>query len=45
VRTIHSYFWLYIASCATGLGAVGIALTVRPPETAHALQPSLAAGQ
>ncbi len=26
------YFWLYIGSCAIGLGAVAIALTTRPPE-------------
>src|ERR1700733_13634261 len=25
------YFWLYIASCIVGLGAVAIALTFRPP--------------
>jgi len=37
------YFWLYIASCAIGLGAVAIAATFRPPE-ARALQPSLATG-
>jgi len=37
------YFWLYIASCAIGLGAVAIAATFRPPEQL-VLQPSLAAG-
>jgi MFS family permease len=26
-----SYFWLYIGSCGIGLGAVAIALTIRPP--------------
>jgi MFS family permease len=26
------YFWLYVASCAVGLGAVSIAFTFRPPE-------------
>ena len=40
---LGGYFWLYIASCAIGLGAVAIAATFRPPE-ARALQPSLAAG-
>jgi MFS family permease len=39
---LGGYFWLYIASCAIGLGAVGIALTFRPPAAAPALQPSLA---
>ena len=41
---LGGYFWLYIASCAIGLGAVGIALTFRPPEAERALRPSLAAG-
>jgi MFS family permease len=36
------YFWLYIASCAIGLGAVAIAFTFRPPDRATLLQPSLA---
>jgi MFS family permease len=40
---LGGYFWLYIASCAIGLGAVAIATTFRPPE-AQGLQPSLAAG-
>jgi MFS family permease len=40
---LGGYFWLYIASCAIGLGAVAIAATFRPPG-ARALQPSLAAG-
>jgi MFS family permease len=40
---LGGYFWLYIASCAIGLGAVAIAATFRPPE-ARALQPSLAVG-
>jgi MFS family permease len=30
--TFGGYFWLYIASCAIGLGAVAIAFTFRPPE-------------
>jgi MFS family permease len=29
--TFGGYFWLYIASCIVGLGAVAIALTFRPP--------------
>jgi MFS family permease len=40
---LGGYFWLYIASCAIGLGAVAVALTFRPPEV-RALQPSLAVG-
>lgn len=28
------YFWLYVASCAVGLGAVAIAFTFRPPQAA-----------
>jgi MFS family permease len=40
---LGGYFWLYIASCAIGFGAVAIATTFRPPE-ARGLQPSLAAG-
>jgi MFS family permease len=40
---LGGYFWLYIASCAIGLGAVAIAATFRPPE-ARAPQPSLAVG-
>ena len=31
-----SYFWLFIGSCAIGLGAVAIATTFRPPQTAPA---------
>jgi MFS family permease len=41
---LGGYFWLYIASCGIGLGAVAIAFTFRPPEAPRALQPSLAAG-
>jgi MFS family permease len=41
---LGGYFWLYIASCAIGFGAVAIAFTFRPPEAPRALQPSLAAG-
>jgi MFS family permease len=41
---LGGYFWLYIASCAVGLGAVGIALTFRPPQTVPAIRPSLATG-
>ncbi len=29
--TLGGYFWLYVASCAVGLGAVAIAFTFRPP--------------
>ena len=29
---LGGYFWLYIASCAIGLGAVAIACTFRPPQ-------------
>lgn len=31
------YFWLYVASCAVGLGAVGVASTVRPPRRIPAM--------
>jgi MFS family permease len=41
---LGGYFWLYIASCAIGLGAVGIALTFRPPAAPLALRPRFAAG-
>ena len=41
---LGGYFWLYIASCAIGLGGVAIAFTFRPPEPPRVLQPSLAAG-
>jgi len=41
---LGGYFWLYIASCAIGLGAVGIALTFRPPAAPQVLQPRFAAG-
>ena len=41
---LGGYFWLYIASCAIGLGAVAIAFTFRPPEPPPLLQPGLAAG-
>jgi MFS family permease len=30
---LGGYFWLYIASCAVGLGAVAIACTFRPPRS------------
>ncbi len=40
---LGGYFWLYITSCAIGIGAVAIAATFRPPEPR--LQPSLAAGE
>jgi MFS family permease len=30
---LGSYFWLYIASCAIGLGAVAIAFAFRPPQS------------
>jgi MFS family permease len=42
---LGGYFWLYIASCAIGLGGVGIALTFRPPAVAPALRPSLASAK
>ncbi|HEX3538438.1 MAG TPA: MFS transporter [Stellaceae bacterium] len=32
---LGGYFWLYIASCAVGLGAVAIACTFRPPQPAE----------
>jgi MFS family permease len=41
---LGGYFWLYVASCAIGLGAVAIAFSFRPPETPPILRPSLAAG-
>ncbi|MBV9555041.1 MAG: MFS transporter [Alphaproteobacteria bacterium] len=41
---LGGYFWLYVASCAIGLGAIAIALSFRPPEAPVALRPSLAAG-
>jgi len=34
-----SYFWLFIASCAIGLGAVAIAFTFRPPTAAPVVLP------
>ena len=39
-----SYFWMFLASSAIGLGAVAIALTFRPPHTAPAVlaSPSVA---
>jgi MFS family permease len=40
---LGGYFWLYIASCAIGLGGMAIAFTFRPPE-ARMLQPGFAAG-
>jgi MFS family permease len=33
---LGGYFWLYVASCAVGLGAVSIAFTFRPPSEAGA---------
>jgi MFS family permease len=39
---LGGYFWLYVASCAVGLGAAAIAFTFRPPEARALLQPSLA---
>ena len=32
IRNLGSYFWLYVASCASGSGAVAIAFTFRPPQ-------------
>jgi MFS family permease len=40
---LGGYFWLYVASCAIGIGAIAIAATFRPPEPR--LQPSLALGK
>jgi hypothetical protein len=34
-----SYFWLFIASSAIGLGAVAIAFTFRPPTAAPVVLP------
>jgi len=34
---LGSYFWLYIASCGIGLGAVAIAFTFRPPQPRRSL--------
>lgn len=40
---LGGYFWLYIASCAVGLGAVAIACTFRPPQPAgQAAAPAMA---
>jgi MFS family permease len=41
---LGGYFWLYIASCGIGLGAVAIAFTFRPPRAARALVPAPSAG-
>ena len=38
--TFGSYFWLFLASSAIGLGAVAIALTFRPPQPAAMPLPS-----
>src|SRR5262245_50741000 len=38
--TFGSYAWLYVASCAVGVGAVAIALTFRPPRQAPVALPS-----
>ena len=38
--TFGGYFWLYIASCAVGLGAVAIAFTFRPPRVSDPLLPA-----
>jgi len=38
--TSGSYAWLFIGSCAVGLGAVAIALTFRPPSPIQAAQPT-----
>lgn len=34
---LGSYFWLYVVSCAIGLGAVAIASTFRPPQVERAV--------
>jgi MFS family permease len=38
--TSGSYTWLFIGSCAVGLGAVAIALTFRPPRSMPAALPA-----
>jgi MFS family permease len=40
---LGGYFWLYVASCAIGVGAIAIAFTFRPPKV-PLLQPGFAAG-
>ncbi|HEY7254710.1 MAG TPA: MFS transporter [Methylomirabilota bacterium] len=40
-----SYFWLFVASCAIGIGAVVIAFTFRPPTAAPAVLPSPSAAR
>ena len=40
-----SYFWLFIASCAIGIGAVVIAFTFRPPTAAPAVLSSPSAAR
>jgi MFS family permease len=40
---LGGYFWLYIALCAIGIGAVAIATTFRPTEPR--LRPRFALGQ
>jgi len=39
---LGSYFWLYIASCGIGLGAVAIAFTFRPPQPRQVLAAAMA---
>jgi MFS family permease len=39
---LGGYFWLYIASCAIGLGAVAIAFTFRPPQPRPVLAAAMA---
>ena len=39
---LGSYFWLYIASCGIGLGAVAIAFTFRPPQPRRTLAAAMA---
>jgi MFS family permease len=39
---LGSYFWLYIASCGIGLGAVAIAFTFRPPLPRQVFAPAVA---
>ena len=40
-----SYFWLFVASCAIGLGAVAVGLTFRPPTVTPAALPDPSAAR
>jgi cyanate permease len=43
--SLGSYFWLFIASCGIGIGAVAVGLTFRPPTVAPAILPSPSAAR